>query len=566
MVTRAQQELLKRVCQGSDTGSFEQLCSQYLLLKHVATSLERHDHLDALQSQFGVFMLVKIANEIPQTLQRRLEAHHGQVILQALRTTNEELSQRLRTLKQLKPNSFSQVEIAEVDRMRQQLEERSQDQLSFVWVHCLDDQNGSQSQSDLQGLQGLQEHFSLLSFNDDKEFVKPEDLDSFTLADMIRCASPYLVFIPRRPETILMSASSLYPVVCCLQDHSQLCFEPSAESSSRQSWRHPICCKRDTSLVEVVNLMNLEQAFSSKRSLEVTTIDRILSDEGKVINLRDLPSFFACSAGLLEQMKLMLEHSESKSNLLAFATRVAETVSAPSEELDDRASQLGQALSADAIDSEKQTQSIKAIVGCFRVFLSLDTVELVQAMLVLPFELMRIKAMKEIQYQEAYLAELSFWFYHLRDCAESLKNAQSTKGAIAQLQAQIAHLQQLLPSPEIQVLLTGLLEFVSNLCDGVTTLESCLLGRKSMRASTSKLLSTCQMIQHLVFRGLDQYFTRFNHLIESLLASCLGMAIGVRSLLAEQLKSRTDHAEVQDRVVSLKSQRDYLRETTIFAK
>ena len=63
--------------------------------------------------------------------------------------------------------------------------------------------------------------------------------------------------------------------------------------------------------MKVVNLMNLEQVFASRRSIEVTTIDRILSDEGKIINLRDLPSFFACSAGLVEQMKLLLENKES---------------------------------------------------------------------------------------------------------------------------------------------------------------------------------------------------------------------------------------------------------------
>ena len=161
------------------------------------------------------------------------------------------------------------------------------------------------------------------------------------------------------------------------------------------------------------------------------------------------------------------------------------------EALDDRASRLQRSLEASSLATEQQTQSIRAIVGCFRVFLSLDTVELVQAMLVLPFELTRIKALMEMQHSEAYLAELSFWFYHLRDFSESLKNTQSTKEAMADLQAQIAHLEQLLPSPEIQSLLTGLLEFVSNLCDGVATLEQCLLDHGSSRSSTSKVLSTC---------------------------------------------------------------------------
>jgi len=43
----------------------------------------------------------------------------------------------------------------------------------------------------------------------------------------------------------------------------------------------------------------LEKSYELGKTIEVSTIDRILLDEDKHLNLRDLPSFYACAAELL---------------------------------------------------------------------------------------------------------------------------------------------------------------------------------------------------------------------------------------------------------------------------
>ena len=56
-----------------------------------------------------------------------------------------------------------------------------------------------------------------------------------------------------------------------------------------------------------LNLITLERSYGLGSSIEVTTMDRILHSESQHQNLRDLPSFFSCSTGLLSQLKDQLE-------------------------------------------------------------------------------------------------------------------------------------------------------------------------------------------------------------------------------------------------------------------
>ena len=58
------------------------------------------------------------------------------------------------------------------------------------------------------GFKGLEEHYSIICLNDDKEIINKEDIDAYHLADMIQEASPYLVLIPKADATIPMNASS----------------------------------------------------------------------------------------------------------------------------------------------------------------------------------------------------------------------------------------------------------------------------------------------------------------------------------------------------------------------
>lgn len=68
--------------------------------------------------------------------------------------------------------------------------------------------------------------------------------------------------------------------------------------------------------VRSLNLLNIEKLYGLRKSVEVTTIDRVLCDESQHLNLRDLPSFYACATGLLSALNYQLETGESRDRLL----------------------------------------------------------------------------------------------------------------------------------------------------------------------------------------------------------------------------------------------------------
>ena len=75
--------------------------------------------------------------------------------------------------------------------------------------------------------------------------------------------------------------------------------------------------------------------------------------------------------------------------------------------------------------SPRHIKSISAITDSFNIFLSLDTIEIIQAMLVLPFEHQRFKGIHDFDEKFSYEGEIEFWFYHLRDIKNSLEKANS---------------------------------------------------------------------------------------------------------------------------------------------
>jgi hypothetical protein len=75
-----------------------------------------------------------------------------------------------------------------------------------------------------------------------------------------------------------------------------------AQKSSRLSWVYPISRLTNDSFVRNLNLLNIEKLYNLAKPTEVTTIDRVLCDEDKHLNLRDLPSFYACASGLLSSL------------------------------------------------------------------------------------------------------------------------------------------------------------------------------------------------------------------------------------------------------------------------
>lgn len=73
--------------------------------------------------------------------------------------------------------------------------------------------------------------------------------------------------------------------------------------------------------VLALNQMNLEKLYRMRKSIEVTGMDRVLCDESQHLNLRDLPSYYACATGLLAALSHQLEMGNSREDHLAAARR-----------------------------------------------------------------------------------------------------------------------------------------------------------------------------------------------------------------------------------------------------
>ena len=54
----------------------------------------------------------------------------------------------------------------------------------------------------------MEAQYTIICLNDEKEILKKEELDGYTLAELISEASPFLVLIPKAEATITVSASS----------------------------------------------------------------------------------------------------------------------------------------------------------------------------------------------------------------------------------------------------------------------------------------------------------------------------------------------------------------------
>lgn len=76
-----------------------------------------------------------------------------------------------------------------------------------MWVKTLSDEPEAQG-SVKHGLGALEAQYTIMCLNDEKEILKKEELDGYTLAELISEASPFLVLIPKAEATITMSASS----------------------------------------------------------------------------------------------------------------------------------------------------------------------------------------------------------------------------------------------------------------------------------------------------------------------------------------------------------------------
>ena len=64
-------------------------------------------------------------------------------------------------------------------------------------------------------------------------------------------------------------------------------------------------------------------------------MNRVLCDEAMHLTLRDLPSFYACAAGLLSQMTYQLENSDNRNGLLQEALEFCEASSNQAHHVDE---------------------------------------------------------------------------------------------------------------------------------------------------------------------------------------------------------------------------------------
>lgn len=297
---------------------------------------------------------------------------------------------------------------------------------------------------------------------------------------MISEASPYLILIPKSQATILMSASSQYRCLCLLKDVKKLCKDvlagvddqssgSSAKTSEfsaatrfqRLSWQHPIAKMTSDRFIRSLNLFNIEKLYNFKKSIEVAMMDRILCDEDKHLNLKDLPSFYACATESLSQMSYQLENGAHRDRLLDealdFGKAEHNLALQTNEQLQEALTSLRANLSQQSSQTSRQLKSIEAIVGCVARFNALNTIDIIEAMLVLPFEHSRLKGLADLEYTASYMSELKFWLYHLRDIRASLDSTKSIRQQIDELQVQVQHLSELMPSPIIHQKLYGLL-------------------------------------------------------------------------------------------------------------
>ena len=95
----------------------------------------------------------------------------------------------------------------------------------------------------------------------------------------------------------------------------------------RLSWLLPAVSNTVNRFARCLNLFNLERMYTFKKSVEVSTMNRVLCDEAMHLTLRDLPSFYACAAGLLSQMTYQLENPDNRNGLLQEALEFCEVPS-----------------------------------------------------------------------------------------------------------------------------------------------------------------------------------------------------------------------------------------------
>ena len=129
-------------------------------------------------------------------------------------------------------------------------------------------------------------------------------------------------------------------------------------------------------------------------------------------------------------MKYQIQQEDQRDMLLGSTSDFVEGFHNKQEELSVEDQQvvddLQTALTNSRVEeSTRHQESIDNLVSSYNIFLSLDTIEIIQAMIVLPFEHQRFQDTHDFEHKNAYLGEIEFWYYQLRDLHNSLTKASS---------------------------------------------------------------------------------------------------------------------------------------------
>ena len=204
------------------------------------------------------------------------------------------------------------------------------------------------------------------------------------------------------------------------------------------------------------------------------------------------------------------------------------------------------------------------MTGCLSRFQELETLGVIEAMLVLPLEHARLEGQAALEQKEIYLEGLKFWTYHRRDIAAALDCMLPVKSSIEELSRQVEHLSRLMPKPEVHQRLQGLLQFTASLVDGVNELARGLAA-SDLRRNLREMLNKCELVNQLLLKGHDLHYASFGHIIGPLMASSLSVLVGTRVYLQGLVEAAVDQAHL-GRLVGLEATGSYQQATALEGK
>ena len=504
------------------------------LLEHIHDGiLTKQTSWDVSNTHLVIFMLIVLGFQLPADLVRTLEMQNGRSLVDALMVTPEQLRLRIELLENLQQPWISPREQKHLEHLKEKQTDLRQSTLSFLWVRAITpDVSGAESRLQCQGFEGLESHYTVIVMNDDKDIVEWNKLDTFHLAEMISDASPYFILIPKVPGAFLISSSSQYQNLCLLEDVRSLlsgtCCSLNMERQQRLTWIHPLAASRFSppgSFSNLLQLLRIEKEYDLPKQYEICTIDRILMDEAKQVNLRDLPSFLFCCQSLAAQMKTQLGPDSIRFNdyFVLEAKRI----------LRDLLRQQGLQVAADPADSAVSAQCEWVVESCRRVFNSIQIVQVIQALLILPFDCRRNQFAKDFKQQQLLKGQLEFWYYQLRDAAKAFEKTSDMREQISQMTAEIERLAQLKPAPEVQHKLVGVLNFVQNLFDVLMELDQLVATCSSKATDLQQVAAKSELLLNVLRQGQDLYYLPFHNILDGLLTCALLFAVAVRIQVKE---------------------------------